>query len=78
MNMVRSSIYFQRSTMEAIYHATKISMQLWTQVSSDEGNPILGSVNDVIEEIRIRHSKIVTHESSETLSGWIYYWGQKN
>ena len=55
--------------MEAIYHATKISMQLWTQVSSDEGNPILGSVNDVIEEIRIRHSRIVTHESSETLSG---------
>ena len=55
--------------MEAIYHATKISMQLWAQLSGDEGSPILGSVNDVIEEIRIRHSRIVTHESSETLSG---------
>jgi len=69
MNMVRSSIYFQRSTIEAIYQATKISMQLWAQLSGDEGSPILGSVNDVIEEIRIRHSRIVTHESSETLSG---------
>jgi len=48
MNMVRSSIYFQRSTMDAIHQATKISMQLWAQLSSDEGNSILGSKHHVI------------------------------
>ena len=78
MNVVRGAIYFQRSAMETIYQAAKITMQPWAQLLGDERHSILRSVNDVIEEIRIRHSKIVTHESSETLSGWIYYWGQKN
>ena len=58
--------------MDAIHQATKISMQLWAQLSSDEGNSILGSKHHVIEEICVRHSEIVTHESSEKFSSQIY------
>ena len=54
--------------METIYQATKISMQPWAQFFSDAWNSILRSINDVIQEIRVRHAEIVTDESSEKLS----------
>jgi len=53
MNMVRCSIYFQWSAMKTIYQATKVSVQLWTQLFGDQGNSILRSINDVIKEIRV-------------------------
>ena len=66
MNVVRGAIYFQRSAMETIYQATQITMQPGAQLFGDEGHSIFRSINDVIEEIRVRHSEIVTRESSES------------
>ena len=55
--------------METIYQTAQIPMQIRAQLFGNQRQPILGAINDVIKEIRVRHVEIVTHESSDKLTG---------
>jgi hypothetical protein len=63
--MIRNAVDFQRGAMEVLYKPAKKSMQIRTQVLGNNRQPILCTINDVIEEIRVRHLKIITQESRE-------------
>ena len=52
--------------MQTIDNATEVVMQSWAKLLGNQRQTILSSVNDVIEQIRIRHDQIVTPESSAT------------
>ena len=64
--MVGNSIDFQRHAMEIVYQSPQKSMHIRTQFFGNQRQAILCAVNNVIQEIRVRHQKSVTHESTET------------
>ena len=65
--MISNAIDFQRSAMEIVYKAAQKSMHIRTQFFGNQRQAILCAINNVIQEIRVRHQKIVTHESTERL-----------
>ena len=65
--MISNSIDFQRRTMEVINQAAQKPMHIGAQFFGNQRQAILSAIYNVIQEIRVRHQKSVTHESSETL-----------
>ena len=63
MNVVSASVSFQRCAMETVNHAAEIFMQVWAQLFGNQRQSVLRSVDDVIDQIRIRHVESVAHES---------------
>ena len=63
--MIRDSVYLQRRAMKILHQAAQEAMQIRPQFIGNERQAILCAVNDVIQEIRIRHRQIVSHKSSD-------------
>lgn len=72
--MIRHSVDFQRRAVQIFYQAAQKAMQVRPQFFGNQGQTILCAINYVIQEIRVRHLKIVTHESSERVGGTSYWW----
>src|SRR5437660_5477475 len=53
MNVIRGAVYLQRRTMQSVYQPTKIVMQPWSKFGGDQWRSILGSIDYVIERIRV-------------------------
>ena len=53
MNVIRGAVYLQRRTMQFVYDLTKIVMQPWSKFRGDQWQSILGSIDYVIEQIRV-------------------------
>jgi hypothetical protein len=64
MDMICGTVYFQRGAVKAPYYATEIVMQSRAKLGGNQRQTILSSVNNVIEQIRVRHDQILMHESS--------------
>ena len=71
--MIGYSVDFQRRAVQFLYQASKKAMQVRLQFFGNQWQTILCAINDVIQEIRVRHRQIVTHESSERGTGEKYW-----
>ena len=53
--MIRHSVDCQRRAVQILYQAAKKAMQVRPQFFGNQGQTILCAINDVIQEIRVRH-----------------------
>ena len=71
--MIRNSIDFQRRTVEVLNQAAQKPMHIGAQFFGNQRQAILSAIYNVIQEIRVRHQKSVTHESSDNWTA-LSYW----